>query len=94
MAFATRKGLGDYLVCDPNTGLTVDCDDWSNLFNLACWGGNSITGAGTGPYAGCTAGASAGAAGNPPTVSSTIYTYLPWIGAAVVGILLLGALRK
>lgn len=46
--------LGTYNVVDPDTGLVIDCDSWSNLFNLTCWGGNSITGAGTGPYAGYT----------------------------------------
>ena len=90
-----RKGLGDYLVCDPQTGLTIDCDDWSNLFNLACWGGNSITGAGTGPYAGCTAAASVGTPGNAPTLASTLSTYLPYIlGGGVLFLLVLGATKR
>lgn len=94
MPLMYRRGVGDYLVCDPNTGLTIDCDDVTNIFNLACWGGNSITGAGTGPYAGCTAGSSAGASGNAPTLSSTLSTYLPWIvGGGIVFLLLMGARR-
>ena len=53
-------GLGTYLVADPDTGQTIDCDSWANIFNLTCWGGNSITGAGTGPYAGNTAAPTVG----------------------------------
>ena len=50
MAYRSKLGMGTYNVVDPNTGQVIDCDSWGNFFNLTCWGGNSITGAGTGPY--------------------------------------------
>jgi hypothetical protein len=31
-------GLGTYMVTDPSTGFSIDCDSWSNLFNGTCWG--------------------------------------------------------
>lgn len=27
-----------FLVTNPDTGAVVDCDQWGNVFNLACWG--------------------------------------------------------
>ena len=49
--------MGVYNVVDPNTGKTIDCDSWGNIFNLTCWGVNSqnplsiIPGFVSGPYA-------------------------------------------
>lgn len=38
---STLRGLGalgtDYRV-DCTSGLTIDCDAWSNIFNQTCWG--------------------------------------------------------
>ena len=72
MAYRSKLGMGVYNVVDPNTGTVIDCDSWSNLFNLACWGGNSITGAGTGPYANLVVPPSAttGSAGSTPDAST------------------------
>jgi len=44
--YRVRMGIGDVSpgifssdpVVDPATGLTIDCDSWSNIFNATCWG--------------------------------------------------------
>lgn len=66
------RGLGVYNIVDPQTGKVIDCDAWSNLFNLTCWGGNSITGAGTGPYSNLVVppAATTGSAGTVPDSST------------------------
>lgn len=65
--YGVRRGLGQ-LVVDPDTGLTIDCSDWSNLLNLACYGASSqgvLAPIVTGAYAGNVPGAAAGDASTP-----------------------------
>ena len=99
--------LGVYNVVDPNTGLVIDCDSWSNFFNLACWGGNSITGAGTGPYAGYTTPTdpittdptglviATPPVATPPTLLSTLTTPVALVaGGSLLLLLFLGGRRR
>jgi hypothetical protein len=58
--YTTRRGLGTLLKTDPDTGVTVDCDDWTNMLNLTCWTPTVLNPLVTGPYAGDTPGSNAG----------------------------------
>lgn len=75
------RGMGaDYNI--DSSGNTIDCDLWSNIANLACWG---FPGSATVPT---------GNVVNSPSLGSTVNSVV-WLGVgAVAFILLIGMVKR
>jgi len=90
--YGMGAGLGTDYRIDCNTGLTIDCDAWSNLFNGTCWGMCSASS--------LPAGVAVGTAPAAPTTScsSTFITGVcDWMllaGVGGIGLLLFMGMRR